>query len=172
MPRPMIGSVLAVHDTTMSKRARLSGSSASRIAWPWNRCARTVARSTVRLATVIDFGRRAAMWVAVSSIISPAPTSSTSLAASSPKMLSATRTAAAAIDTEWAPISVLDRTSLATAKVRWKRWLSRRPRPPASRESRSACFIWPRICGSPSTIESSPLATRNAWRTASACGSR
>ena len=32
--------------------------------------------------------------------------------------------------------------------------------------SRTASFIWPRICGSPSTIESSPLATRNAWRAA------
>lgn len=34
-----------------------------------------------------------------------------------PKMLEATRTPAAAKDTEWAPISVLERTSLATANV-------------------------------------------------------
>ena len=86
-------------------------------------------------------------------------------------MRSATRTAAAAIDTDWVPISVVLRTSLATANVRWNRWLSISPMPPASRDSFSACFIWPRICGSPSTIESSPLATRNACRTASACGS-
>ena len=40
------------------------------------------------------------------------------------------------------------------------------PSVPALSASRTACFSWPRICGSPSTIESSPLATRNAWRAA------
>ena len=44
-----------------------------------------------------------------------------------------------------------------------------RARPP--RAVRAASFIWPRICGSPSTIESRPEATRNAWRTACSCGS-
>ena len=43
--------------------------------------------------------------------------------------------------------------------------------PPAASAWRTASFIWPRICGSPSTIESSPEATRNAWRTALSCGS-
>jgi hypothetical protein len=33
--------------------------------------------------------------------------------------------------------------------------------------ARTASFIWPRICGSPMTIESRPLATRKAWRMAS-----
>ena len=35
---------------------------------------------------------------------------------------------------------------------------------------RAASFIWPRISGSPSTIESSPEATRNACRTACSRG--
>ena len=86
-------------------------------------------------------------------------------------MRCATRTAAAAIETDCVPISVVVRTSFATAKVRWNRWFSSRPRPPALRASFSACFIWPRICGSPSTIESRPLATRKACRTAVSFGS-
>ena len=46
------------------------------------------------------------------------------------------------------------------------------PSVPASSANRAACFICPSICGSPSTIESRPLATRNAWRTACGCSSR
>ena len=41
------------------------------------------------------------------------------------------------------------------------------PRRLASSAARTASFIWPRICGSPSTMESRPLATRKAWRAAS-----
>ncbi len=87
-------------------------------------------------------------------------------------MRSATRTAAAAIDTACAPISVVLRTSLATAKVRWNRWLSSRPMLPASRASFSASFIWPRICGSPEHHR--VQAARDAERVAhgaSLCGS-
>ena len=68
---------------------------------------------------------------------------------------------------EWVPISVAVRTSFATAKLRWNSWCKVLPRVPAASASRTACFIWPRIWGSPSTIESSPLATRKAWRAAS-----
>ena len=39
---------------------------------------------------------------------------------------------------------------------------------PRARAAAQACFTWPRICGSPSTSESSPVATRNRCRTASA----
>ena len=67
---------------------------------------------------------------------------------------------------EWAPISVELRTSLATAKDRWNSWLSVVPSAPAWSAARTASFIWPRIWGSPSTMESSPLATRKAWRAA------
>jgi hypothetical protein len=68
--------------------------------------------------------------------------------------------------TEWAPISVSVRTSLATENERWNSWCSVVPSVPAASASRTACFIWPRICGSPSTIESRPEATRKAWRAA------
>jgi hypothetical protein len=67
---------------------------------------------------------------------------------------------------ECAPISVEVRTSLATENERWNSWCSVVPSVPASSAWRTACFIWPRICGSPSTIESSPDATRKACRAA------
>ena len=40
------------------------------------------------------------------------------------------------------------------------------PNAPAFSATRMASFIWPRICASPRTIESRPLATRKAWRAA------
>ena len=111
-------------------------------------------------------GPRAAKCVAASSIISPAPTNRTRVCASDSNNCDASRTAAAAMLTEWLPISVDERTSLATANERWNICCSVVPSVPALSASRTACFSWPRICGSPSTIESSPLATRKAWRAA------
>ena len=119
---------------------------------------------------VIDFGPLAAKCVAVSSIISPAPIISTRVSAIDGKMRSASFTDAAAIEIDALPMSVCVRTSLATAKVRWNSRFSTSPSAPADSACRTACFIWPRICGSPSTIESSPLATRNACATARSRG--
>ena len=68
--------------------------------------------------------------------------------------------------TEWLPISVELRTSLATEKERWNSWCSVLPKVPADSAWRTASFICPRICGSPSTIESRPEATRKACRAA------
>ena len=52
MPRPMIGSVLAVHDTTMSKRASSPATRRAASSGP-EAVRELVARSTVRLATVM-----------------------------------------------------------------------------------------------------------------------
>ena len=87
-------------------------------------------------------------------------------------MRAASFTAAAAIDTLLAPTCVVERTSLATAKERWKSLPSTVPSVPAASAERAADFIWPRISGSPSTMESRPEATRKAWRTACSRGSR
>jgi len=86
-------------------------------------------------------GMRAAKWVAVSSIISPAPTNNTLVRCRSSNSWAARRTEAAAMLIECAPISVEVRTSLATAKLRWKSWCSVVPRVPAVSASRTACFI-------------------------------
>jgi hypothetical protein len=69
--------------------------------------------------------------VAVSSIISPAPTNSTRVWLRSSNSCAARRTAAAAMLMECAPISVEVRTSLATAKLRWNSWCSVVPSVPA-----------------------------------------
>jgi hypothetical protein len=119
----------------------------------------------------MDRGRCAAKCVAASSIISPAPISSRRCSDNEAKMRCASFTAAAAMEIDAVPISVCVRTSLATANVRWKRRLSTSPSAPAASAVRTACFICPRICGSPSTIDSRPLATRNACATALSCGS-
>jgi hypothetical protein len=125
----------------------------------------------VRLATVTDLGVFAQKCVAASSIISPAPISSSRWSRIDGKMRSASLTDAAAIEIDALPMSVCVRTSFATANVRWNSRLSTRPSDPADSAVRTACFIWPRICGSPSTIESNPLATRNACATALSFGS-
>ena len=118
-PLPRIGSDEAVHDTTMSYSCSCSPSSRSSIACALKRCASGSARSSVRLATVMRAGPCAAKCVAHSSIISPAPMNSTFWSFRVGKMRAASFTAAAAMDTLVAPIRVVLRTSLATAKERW-----------------------------------------------------
>src|SRR5258708_4310879 len=161
-PLPRIGSEEAVQDTTMSCSGSCPGRALSSSARPLKRCARRLARSSVRLATVMRAGPCAAKCVAHSSIISPAPMSRTFCSRRLGKMRAASFTAAAAIETLAVPTCVVERTSLATANERWKRRCSTVPSVPADSAARAASFIWPRICGSPSTIESSPDATRNA----------
>ena len=170
VPLPMIGSELAVQEMMMSYSGKRSGRSRSSIDSALKRRASDSARSSVRLATAMPRGRCAAKWVAASSIISPAPTSSTFCSARLGNIRPASFTAAAAIETTLAPMPVLLRTSFATAKERWKSLLRSVPSVPADSASRTASFICPRICGSPTTIESRPEATRKACRTASPCG--
>ena len=169
-PLPRIGSDEAVHETTMSYSCSCSPSERSSIACALKRAASRSARSSVRLATAMRAGACAAKCVAVSSIISPAPISSTLWSFRLGKMRAASFTAAAAMETLAAPMRVVERTSFATANERWNRRCSRLPRVPADSAARAASFIWPRICGSPITIESSPEATRKAWRTACSLG--
>ena len=163
-----MGSELAVLETTMSNSASREGRSASGIVVAPKRAANSSARSLLRFAIASSRGWRAAKWVAASSIISPAPTNRTRVSASDSNSCEASRTAAAAMLIEWLPISVELRTSLATANERWNICCRVVPSVPAPSASRTACLSWPRICGSPRTIESSPLATRKACRAAEA----
>ena len=135
------------------------------------RWASFAARSSVRFATVMRAGPCAAKCVAQSSIISPAPMKSTFWSLRLGKMRAARRTAAAAIDTLAAPTWVVERTSLATANERWNSLCSSVPSVPAASAARAASLSCPRICGSPSTIESRPEATRKTCRTACSLGS-
>ena len=71
------------------------------------------------------------------------------------------------METEFEPISVSVRTLLAAAKVLCNRCSSCPPTVPEARATAKASLTWPRICGSPTTIESRLAATRNKCRTAS-----
>ncbi len=83
----------------MSYSCSCSPSERSSIACALKRAASRSARSSVRLATVMRAGACAAKCVAVSSIISPAPISSTLWSLRLGKMRAASFTAAAAIET-------------------------------------------------------------------------
>ncbi len=82
-------------------------------------------------------------------------------------MRRARSTATLAMLTVPAPIDVSVRTRLATVKA----LLTQRPsipfRAPAASAASYASFTCPRICGSPSTIDSRLAATRKTWVTAS-----
>ena len=167
MPLPMIGSVLAVQVTTMSNSRRRSGSSFSVIASAPKRSASLLPRSSVRLATVTDFGdfggevRRGELdHLAGADQQQPLLARSTG------------RCARRASPPRRPSRSTRCRCRSACARP-WRRRTcagtggsARGPASPADSAERTACFIWPRICGSPSTIESRPLATRNACVTA------
>ena len=117
MPSPMMGRVLAVHEMTTSKFSSWAGSSDRAMTLAPKRSASGRARSSVRLAMTIRLGC-GAQWAAQSSIISPAPMSSTEQSASRSKSCSPRRTLAADMDTDWAPMAVWVRTSLATENER------------------------------------------------------
>ncbi len=118
MPLPRIGSELAVQETTMSCSCSCAPSSRNSMTRALKRCASASARSKVRFATVMRAGPCAAKCVAHSSIISPAPMNNTFWSLIEGKILPASFTAAAAMETLWAPTCVVLRTSLATAKER------------------------------------------------------
>ena len=171
-PLPRIGSVLAVQVTTMSNSCRRSGSSFSVIASAPKRSASSRPRSSVRLATVIDarlargeMRRRELDHLARADQQQPLLRRSTGRcarrASPPPRPSRSTRCRCrSACARPWPR-----RTCAGTGGS------ARGPSEPADSAARTACFIWPRICGSPSTIESRPLATRNACVTACSRGS-
>ena len=155
----------------MSNSARRAGRSARRIASAPKRAAELARRArSVRLATAM----RARLCAPRSG--SPPARSSRRRRRTAPwsragprTAATASRTAAAAMLIEWAPISV-ERAHFLGDRERALEHLVQRACRACRRcsASRTASFIWPRICGSPSTIESSPLATRKACRAADA----
>ena len=79
---------------------------------------------------------------------------------SDPKILRARSTATDAIETEFEPMPVSERAFLAAANALCSRCSSWPETVPAARATANASFTWPRICGSPTTIESRLAATR------------
>ena len=99
--------------------------------------------------------------------ISPAPTSSTRRPSRVPKIFFARSPAIELTLTEPSAMVVSLRTFFATAKACEKQRSRSVPRLPVVFEAEYASLTCPRICGSPTTIESRLDATRNTWRTAS-----
>ena len=106
--------------------------------------------------------RRAPATATASALIEPAPTTSArppgQPAERVGREVEADRTSDRA-PARSMPVSVC--TRLPTRSAGWTRSLSARPAVPASCAVRSASRTWPRICASPTTIESSPQATWN-----------
>ena len=89
------------------------------------------------------------------------------MSASRSKMLRDSSTAAEPIETARSAIRVSRRMRLATENERWKQRWRISPEAPAAAAAAYCSYIWPRICGSPTPLESRLAATRKRWRTAS-----
>ena len=119
----------------------------------------------MRLAIAIVRGNAAAKCVAASSIISPAPTKSTWYGTGPRTALAGRSAYDGGSHADWcAPISVEVRTSLTTAKERWKSWLSVVAQRAADSAARTASAELAQDLGLSEHHGVSPLATRNAWR--------
>ena len=101
------------------------------------------------------------------SLMSPAPKSRTRRPSREPPSRSAAR-ATAACDMEVVPLAmrVSERARLPASRA-WRNSTERvGPAPPSACARSHASRTWPRISLSPSTAESSPLATSNRWEAA------
>ena len=151
---------------TMSARASSLRSASKGAARPPRAAASCSAFSNVRPPRTEARAPSRTIWRAASSLILPAPTSSTARSCSSPKILRASSTATCDTETAFLPIAVSVRARLAAATERLRSAFSTEPRLPAFSAASYASFTCPRICGSPITIESRLAATRKACRTA------
>ena len=152
----------------MSARARLAASWSKWTALPPHSPASASARANVRFATSVVRVPAARRLRNTISPIFPAPTSSTVRSPRLSKMRWASWTATEPTEARPETISDPARTRLATESECWKsRWNTRptvRSRAAASYASFTCAVTWT----SPSTMLSSPEATRNRCATASA----
>ena len=151
----------------MSARISCSGSPSSPTTDPPKRCARLSARSAWRLATNTVPAPWSASALAVSSLVSPAPSTTTWRCARSPITLSARSTATEGTLTRLAPISVSERTRLPVVSAAANRRFEKGPVAPARAAASCARLTCPWISASPTIIESSPAVTRYSCRAAS-----
>ena len=162
-----IGSVAAVQVTTTSAVFSASNRSSNATESPSSSAANSLARWTLRLATVslrTPFRRRAR---AVIVPVSPAPICNTDLPDSSPSVRLSNRTPIDGMEMRSfsTPVACLARRAVRSAA--WKRRDSRGATAPASPAARNAMRTWPEISASPVAMESSPDATLKRCRAAS-----
>ncbi len=127
------------------------------------------ARSSVRLATTTSSTPARASVAAASEDMEPAPITSARLPLA--QVSTDVRTASCSrpkvtSDCPARSMPVSECARLPTRRACWKRSLRRRPAVCSSWARARASLICPRICPSPTTIESSPHATEKRWWTA------
>ena len=125
------------------------------------------ARSWVRLVTRMVPAPCWTRWRAASSLILPAPTRKTVRPAESRRSCGPDPRRLKRWRREFEPMPVSERAFLAAAKALWRRCSSCPPTVPEALATEKASLTWPRICGSPTTMESRLAAMRKRWRTAS-----
>ena len=160
------GALVALITTSAASSAPSSSVQAS--ALPPTRSAMRRARSSVRLMHVMALTPCRCRAMAAVSAISPAPMTRAWRWGRLPSVCSASRAAAWLIEMVWLPMAVSARARLPQCSAWPNRCESSGPWLPAACAACAASATWPRICGSPRIIESSPQVTRNRWRTASA----
>ncbi len=132
-------------------------------------CASRSARSKVRLATTTSAIPDRASVAAASEDIDPAPMTSAFLPSAQAGTAAETASCSRPKVTRDCParsIPVSEWARLPTRRACWNRSFSSRPAVCSSCALASESLIWPRICPSPTTIESRPQATENRWWTA------
>ncbi len=111
--------------------------------------------------------RRPSAAFSVCSPIRPAPITRSCCCRRSPSTPSASASAIELAVAGFAPIAVSDRARRPAVIAVRKSSVSAGPAVPAELAASNASPTWPRISASPSTSESSPVATRHRWRAAS-----
>ena len=144
----------------MSACSSCSGRSSSPTTVPPKRCARLSARSAWRFATKIVPAPCSCSARAVSSLVSPAPSTTTWRSSRPPSTLSARSTATDGMLTRVEPIPVSVRTRLPAVSAAANRRFESGPVQPARIAASCARLTWPWISASPTIIDSRPAVTR------------
>ncbi len=160
--RVTMGSAAPVALITRSASARASKRRSHATVWPPQRPASSAARRGLRLATATSRAPSSFRYRRVSAAISPAPMRSTFLSSKRSKTWrakSATATLGMLTRRQCRRVSLATRR--ATREAAWNAaWVSG-PVASCCVANRYACFTCERICGSPTTMLSKLLATRN-----------
>ena len=159
------GSVAFVAERTRSTPAAARARSSQRTARPRLAAASASPFSCERFVTRISETPSSARSRAVSSAVSPAPMRRTLRPFSDSKMRAARPSARPATDVGFWPSAVSARTRLPHSRALMNSRFVTVRTVPAAVARRCASRICPRICASPTTIESRPAATRKRWRT-------
>ena len=158
--------VAPVQAMRRSALASVLPSSDSGAGWASYSRARRSALTELRFTTVTSAASSLEAVAVARPAMAPAPTMTTRLPATPPSTPSTRARPALTRDGAAWSMSVSARERLPTRSACWKSTLRAGPTVPCSWPRRSASRVWPRICPSPTAIESRPAATWNRCETA------